>query len=210
MAFILLNLPALTDRGHADRTVGDLLWFPTGGGKTEAYLGLTAFTLGHRCLRPPLPGFGNGSGVTVLMRYTLRLLTIQQFQRATTLICACEHLRLQEGAWGDEPFSIGLWVGQSATPNSYSDPQWGTGAKQALERLEDGHAPKRGGGNPVQLLYCPWCGANLTEQERGSSVPRPIPGTYTADDDAERVNIFCSDEECEFSIAVRRHPRAYR
>jgi hypothetical protein len=204
LAFILLNLPALVNRGHEDRTVGDLLWFPTGGGKTEAYLGLTAFTLGHRRLRPPLAGLGNNAGVTVLMRYTLRLLTIQQFQRATTLICACEHLRISEGGWGDESFGIGLWVGQSATPNSYDDPREGTGAKQALQRLADGRAPKYG--NPIQLLHCPWCGAKLTEQGRGSSVPRPIPGAYIADDDAERIDIFCPDDECDFSIGSQGIP----
>jgi hypothetical protein len=201
LAFILLNLPALADRGHPDRTVGDLLWFPTGGGKTEAYLGLTAFALTHRRLRAPLKGFDNSAGVTVLMRYTLRLLTIQQFQRATTLICACEHLRLAEGVWGDERFSIGLWVGQSATPNSYSNssPYGDPGAKEALDRLERGHSPR--GGNPVQLLYCPWCGAKLTQRDRGSSIQRPISGTYVADDDAERVDIFCPDEECDFSVS---------
>jgi hypothetical protein len=197
LAFILLNLPGLTDRGHPDRTVGDLLWFPTGGGKTEAYLGLTAFALGHRRLRPPLPGLRNDAGVTVLMRYTLRLLTIQQFQRATTLICACEYLRVAEGAWGDERFSIGLWVGQSATPNAYEP----SGAKEALDRLANGHSPRRGYGNPVQLLHCPWCGEKLTRKVTGLSIEQPIPGTYVADDDADRVDIFCLNDECDFSTA---------
>src|SRR5690606_15389267 len=101
LAFILLNIPALADRRHADRDIADLLWFPTGGGKTEAYLGLTAFALAHRRLRQPLPGYRSDAGVAVLMRYTLRLLTIQQFQRATALICACEQLRRDEGEWGE-------------------------------------------------------------------------------------------------------------
>lgn len=88
LAFILLNLPALTDVHHPDRASvpdapADLLWFPTGGGKTEAYLGLTAYTLGLRRLQGVVGGFDGRSGVAVLMRYTLRLLTLQQFQRAT-------------------------------------------------------------------------------------------------------------------------------
>lgn len=117
LAFLLLNLPALTDPAHPERATGaeavaDLLWFPTGGGKTEAYLGLTAYTLAIRRLRPDLGGLDAGHGVAVLMRYTLRLLTIQQFQRATALICACEVLRRgDEARWGEEPFRIGLWVG---------------------------------------------------------------------------------------------------
>jgi hypothetical protein len=199
LAFILLNLPAMVDRRHAHRDVADLLWFPTGGGKTEAYLGLTAFALAHRRLRAPIDGHRNDVGVTVLMRYTLRLLTVQQFQRATALICACEYLRDTEGVWGEERFSIGLWVGRSATPNLYSDPQGERGAKQALERLANGHLPRRDGGSPVQLLYCPWCGAKLTQKEAGGSVEKPIPGTYVADDDAARVDIYCADEDCYFS-----------
>jgi hypothetical protein len=198
LAFILLNLPALADRKHRDRDVADLLWFPTGGGKTEAYLGLTAFALAHRRIRPPIAGHQNDAGVTVLMRYTLRLLTVQQFQRAATLICACEYLRAAEGALGRERFSIGLWVGRSATPNTYSDPQ-GYGAKQALERLAQDELPRRDGGSPVQLLHCPWCGAPLTHKEPGATMEKPITGTYVADDDAERVDIYCPDDTCDFS-----------
>jgi hypothetical protein len=201
LAFILLNLPALVDRRHDHREVADLLWFPTGGGKTEAYLGLTAFVLALRRLREPVGGHRNDLGVAVLMRYTLRLLTVQQFQRATALICACEFLRETEGTWGDERFSIGLWVGRSATPNLYTDPQGERGAKQALERLANGHLPRRDGGSPVQLLYCPWCGAGLTRKEPGS-VEKPVPGTYVADDDAARVDIYCADEDCHFSLVT--------
>ncbi len=104
LAFILLNLAGLNDPDHADRDVLDLLWFPTGGGKTEAYLGLIAFTITRRRLRD-----ASATGVAVIMRYTLRLLTIQQFERATTLICALEFLRGQRGELGTRAFSIGLW-----------------------------------------------------------------------------------------------------
>ncbi|MDU0294844.1 hypothetical protein NUG22_37040, partial [Saccharothrix longispora] len=116
LAFILLNLPSLADPRHverseeADKGLVDLLWFPTGGGKTEAYLGLTAFTLAIRRLQPSHGGLRADEGVAVLMRYTLRLLTIQQFERATTLICAAEVLRRQDTpTWGSAPFRIGLW-----------------------------------------------------------------------------------------------------
>ena len=98
LAFILLNLPSLTDLHHPDRSaepsaVADLLWFPTGGGKTEAYLGLTAYTLAIRRLQGTIEGRSGEDGVAVIMRYTLRLLTLQQFQRATALMCACETIR---------------------------------------------------------------------------------------------------------------------
>ena len=115
LAFILLNLASVADAKHDDRGVADLIYFPTGGGKTEAYLGLAAFTLVLRRLRNPGP---SSAGVTVLMRYTLRLLTLDQLGRAATLICALELERERDvarlGAW---PFEIGLWVGSAATPN---------------------------------------------------------------------------------------------
>jgi len=116
LAFQLVVLPSLADEHHADREVMDLLWFPTGGGKTEAYLGLTAFLLFHRRLTNEAPN--DGAGVAAIMRYTLRLLTTQQFQRAAAMVCACEHLRRgrPELPLGSVPFSIGLWVGNGATP----------------------------------------------------------------------------------------------
>lgn len=189
LAFILMNLPPLVDRAHPSRKTCDLLWFPTGGGKTEAYLGLTAFVLAHRRIRAPVSGHRADGGVGVLMRYTLRLLTVQQFQRAAALACACEFLRMSEGVWGDEPFSVGVWVGTSATPNRYSDPGGyrSDGAKEALQKWRDGERPK--GGTPAQILSCPWCGARLG------------PGEYEADDHQERVKIFCSDDNCAFAPA---------
>lgn len=196
IAFVLINLPGMADRRHSDREVADLLWFPTGGGKTEAYLGLAAFALAHRRLRQALPGQRSDAGVSVLMRYTLRLLTIQQFQRATTLVCACEHLRREEGAWGSVPFSIGLWVGRAATPNRYSDERLNNpGAKQVLQAMA-GLSPMEkapaGKGSPIQLLNCPWCGTELRVHQGRSD--------YQLDDECEMVRIHCFDEECAFGV----------
>lgn len=168
LAFILLNLPGLTDLRHPDRAAAptataDLLWFPTGGGKTEAYLGLTAYTLAMRRLQGETAGRSGAAGVAVLMRYTLRLLTLQQFQRAAALICACERVRrvaADQGdhRWGTTPFRLGLWVGANATPN------W---TDQSAEAIQQDHGHYRrasslgGGGTPAQLTNCPWCGARI-------------------------------------------------
>src|SRR5208337_4054821 len=115
LAFLLMNLPGVADPTHADRQVVDLLFFPTGGGKTEAYLGLAAFTLVMRRMRNP--GL-TSAGLSVLMRYTLRLLTFEQLSRAATLICALELERQKDvEKLGEWPFEIGLWVGRAATPN---------------------------------------------------------------------------------------------
>jgi hypothetical protein len=129
------------------------------------------------------------------MRYTLRLLTIQQFQRAAALICACEVLREDEKKWGDERFSIGLWVGRAATPNAYDNDFAGSlGAKQILEKLrerEPGGASPRGSGTPLQLLSCPWCGSEITVDNKNQNL--------RADDDREMVLTHCSDSNCRFS-----------
>lgn len=192
LAFVLLNLPSLADPRHGDRRdVADLLWFPTGGGKTEAYLGLTAFTLAMRRLQGPIGDRIGDRGVAVLMRYTLRLLTVQQFQRATALICACETIRRAErrdGAprFGGEPFRIGMWVGGRTSPNS---------TEQAAEAIA-GATSRSGGfgvGTPLQITSCPWCGSTL---ELGKHL-RAHPGPSGRG----RTLTFCSDPlgRCPFS-----------
>ena len=179
VGFILQALTSLVHPSHPDREVADLLWYPTGGGKTEAYLGLTALAFALRRLQTDDDRYDWSAGTSVLMRYTLRLLTIQQFQRALTLVCACEVLRLEDvGKWGEERFTIGLWVGQSVTPNRYAD------AKDALNRLVKGRPVYRE--SPYQILYCPWCGEDFS------------PKHYVADDELERTLIKCFSPDCPF------------
>lgn len=194
LAFMLLSVPALADPTHRDRTqpleaFADLLWFPTGGGKTEAYLGVAAFTMGVRRLQGDLGGLDGGRGLAVIMRYTLRLLTLQQFQRATALICAMEVLRRAEPeVWGDAPFTIGLWVGQRVTPNTTDE------SHAAIEKERDG---KYGtGSTPAQLTSCPWCGSEIA------------PGReIRVDRDLGRTFIYCGDKygRCEFSQAKSKN-----
>lgn len=193
LAFILLNLPSVTDPRHPDRShpteaVCDLLWFPTGGGKTEAYLGLAAYVMALRRLQPSLGGHRADRGVAVLMRYTLRVLTLQQFQRASALICACEVLRREDSErWGEEPFRIGLWVGQATAPNRVDI------AADALKNLHGEGWTKTGGGRPDQLATCPWCGTAI-EPGRDMRVE-------TFEKGRARVLTFCGDKlgGCEFS-----------
>ncbi|MFD0373835.1 helicase-related protein [Streptomyces sp. NPDC127112] len=184
VSFMLLCLTGIVEPGHEDRDVSDLLWFPTGGGKTEAYLGLIAFTTFHRRLRDG----ESGAGVTVLMRYTLRLLTLQQFERAAALICAMEKLRAADPtALGRQEISIGMWVGRSATPNTLA---------VAAKRLTELRAnPLKGieTENPVQLRNCPWCGEALA------------PDAYTVDEAAERMAIRCPAQSCAFHTGLPVH-----
>ncbi len=189
LAFILLNLPSLADLNHHDRSASvqataDLLWFPTGGGKTEAYLGLTAFTLAIRRLQGTVAGYDGMHGVAVLMRYTLRLLTLQQFQRAASLICACEiERRANPRLWGDEPFRLGLWVGAKTTPNKTLD------ASEAIKNLKN-NAFSAGVATPLQFTNCPWCGAAI---DAGRDV--------VVDTDRARTLLYCPDfqHNCAFN-----------
>ena len=147
LAFILMNLNAMLDSSHGDREMVDLIWFPTGGGKTEAYLGLSAFTIFLKRLKDK-----NDSGSTVLMRYTLRLLTAQQFQRAAALICACDKIRKDnEEELGTARITIGLWVGSDSTPNRRDE------ARSAYQIMEQGREEE----NPFIVLKCPWCGSQM-------------------------------------------------
>ncbi|TXS62542.1 helicase-related protein [Streptomyces sp. sk2.1] len=182
ISFMLLCLEGIVDPAHEDRQVADLLWFPTGGGKTEAYLGLIAFTTFLRRIRLE----ERGGGVTVLMRYTLRLLTLQQFERAAALICAMERIRLgDERTLGTEPISIGMWVGQSATPNKLSV------AEESLNELRRGKQLQER--NPVQLRSCPWCGTRLDAYQ------------YEVDEEARRMHVRCPDTWCDFRTGLPVH-----
>ncbi len=193
LAFVLLNLPSLTDLHHHDRSheteaVADLLWFATGGGKTEAYLGLTAYTLALRRLQGVVEGRRGDHGIAVLMRYTLRLLTLQQFQRAAALICACESIRRADVAkWGETPFRLGLWVGGKTTPNSLK------AAANALRQRNVGGKPSSTG-TPLQITSCPWCGSEIKEQHVK---------VYEAPSDIGRCVTYCGDNlgRCEFTEA---------
>ncbi|MEQ8192619.1 MAG: hypothetical protein ABRQ39_31935, partial [Candidatus Eremiobacterota bacterium] len=147
IAFILMNIPSIADPFNRERGTVELLWFPTGGGKTEAYLGLTAFSIFLRRLNDQ-----DDEGTSVLMRYTLRLLTAQQFQRAASLICACEKIRMENIAeLGEKRITLGLWVGSGLTPNKIQD------AVTAFNKLTSGQPSE----NPFIILKCPWCGAQM-------------------------------------------------
>ena len=188
LAFILLSIPALANPTHKDRTqpleaFADLLWFPTGGGKTEAYLGVAAFAMAIRRLQGNLGGLDGGRGLAVIMRYTLRLLTLQQFQRATTMMCAMEIIRRSDTAtWGVEPFTLGLWVGQKVTPNTTED------SHSAIEKERDKRYTQVS--SPAQLTTCPWCGSEI---DPGSNIK--------VDKELGRTYIYCGAkyDRCEFS-----------
>lgn len=178
LGFILLATvstlldPTPDESAIKERDIMDLLWFPTGGGKTEAYLGLVAMLLFHRRLKfESSPD--DGAGVAAIMRYTLRLLTTQQFMRASALVFACEEIRrAHKDRLGTIPFSIGLWIGGGATPNKTDE------AKQALDG--DKSLP-----SPAQLSQCPACRQRLTWVAKGTPL---------------EVHAKCTNKACTLAV----------
>lgn len=188
LAFILINLEAMYDKECSERSIVDLIWFPTGGGKTEAYLGLSAYTIFIRRLKNK-----DDNGTAILMRYTLRLLTAQQYERAATMICACDLIRKEhEDLLGTARISIGLWVGGSTTPNSMRD------AVSAYQSLYNGSKDI----NPFVILKCPWCGAQMGLVSKGNH--RALPGykKVMGPHHQARIIFQCNNSEhgCNFAF----------
>ena len=186
IAFILATLPELIDARNKNREVVDLIFFPTGGGKTEAYLGACAVSLLARRLRDP-----NDSGTDTLMRYTLRLLTAQQFLRASALICVLEDIRSQHpDLLGSESISIGIWLGGASTPNTWDQ------AVKALGRLQKNAQQE----NLFLLLKCPWCGAQMgpKPRRRSQKSSQDVFG-YEIVEGGKKVGLRCVDRACRYS-----------
>jgi hypothetical protein len=185
LAFVLLNVESIANEAHKDRENVELIFFPTGGGKTEAYLGVIAFTLLLRRLRGQARD-DKGLGVAVLLRYTLRLLTLDQLGRAATLVCALEALRKQEPSkLGQERFAVGLWVGRSASANTF----------EQLKRQTIDYKNNVSSFSPFPLVQCPWCNTELTKESL-QLVPSP--------QKAEGIVVGCSNFNCEFSARKNR------
>ena len=190
LAFLLLNLPGMADPMSPDRETVDLLFFPTGGGKTEAYLGLAALAMVLRRLRNPEHGGRAGAGVSVIMRYTLRLLTLDQLSRASGLVCALELEREKDpGRYGEWPFEIGLWVGKAATPNKMGrkgDSRPDTARRKTIRYQQN----PRANPSPIPVESCPWCRTEFTADSFTL-----LPGT----DRPRDLRVVCSNFECDFS-----------
>jgi hypothetical protein len=207
IAFLLMSLDGIREGLSEDREVVDLIWFPTGGGKTEAYLGAMAFYMFHQRLLiaegETTPG---RDGTNVLMRYTLRMLTTQQFQRAASLICAMEFLRRNPSLHGMGPisgqrFSLGLWIGGEGSPNKID------GARIELNEFRRGDVA----GNPLILTECPWCRAEIGQFD--GKRPKGFSGNGwnvartrgITDIDAEGPLLHCTDGKCSFGHESHKH-----
>lgn len=166
LGFILMALSSTVDENDEHRDTLDLIWFPTGGGKTEAYLGLMSLLFVYRRLKYS-HSYG---GTTALMRYTLRLLTSQQFLRANKVIFALELIRKKgEISLGSKPFTSGIWLGSSTSPNTF---------KQAQDALKEAEYSQ------FILSNCPWCNASFSSKN------------YIATDNS--FHFSCKNSACDF------------
>lgn len=203
IAFLLMDINSIVYDESPERNIVDLIWFPTGGGKTEAYLGLTAFAIFYRRLTHSK----EAAGTTVIMRYTLRLLAAQQFTRAATLICACEYIRQQcENkhrkypiySLGKEPISIGLWIGGTHIPNRNEGKN---SASYHLEKLKNVSKhyyvrSEKERHNKFQVLKCPWCGTKMVKDDRNNK----LVGEWGYNmGSGKHFYMFCPQEDCDFT-----------
>ena len=203
IAFLLMDINSIVYDDSPERNIVDLIWFPTGGGKTEAYLGLTAFAIFYRRLTHSK----ESAGTTVIMRYTLRLLAAQQFTRAATLICACEYIRQQCEkkhrkypiySLGKESISIGLWIGGTHIPNRNEGKN---SASYHLEKLKNVSKhyyvrSEKERHNKFQVLKCPWCGTKMVKDDRNNK----LVGEWGYNmGSGKHFYMFCPQEDCDFT-----------
>lgn len=198
LAFLLMSVNSIVYDDIGDRDIVDLIWFPTGGGKTEAYLGLTAFTIFFRRLKQS----EDSGGTTVIMRYTLRLLAAQQFTRASTLICACEYIRNDSASkkprykkhkLGKERITIGLWIGGDHTPNKNKKAE--NELKELINATADYLEYAKDRHNKFQVLKCPWCGTKLVKDSRG----KKIVGEFGYRMSNGHFEFYCPQESCFYN-----------
>ncbi|SFK90585.1 helicase-related protein [Methylocapsa palsarum] len=202
IAFLLMSLQGITNPKHADREIVDLIWFPTGGGKTEAYLAVIAYCMFFQRFSANEDDLLQRDGTNVLMRYTLRMLTTQQFQRAASLICCMEYIRRNASSHGlrgisGQRFSLGLWVGGDGSPNKIKD------ARSALAAFKRGDEK----GNPLILTECPWCRAEIGRCEDSAPIKMDakiwskLRVKGITESGTEGPLLHCPDTACEFGKA---------
>lgn len=199
LAFILLNLKGIVYPSDSERNIVDLLYFPTGGGKTEAYLGLMSFTIFNRRLRKDEPSeFNRDGGVTVILRYTLRLLTTQQRDRLTKMIIAAEYIRKQNpSVYGNERISIGFWVGDGVVSNSFNDFLVGKDGDETLINKAKTRASK-------QITTCPHCGNKLTFKPGAPENEQ----SFVFDTDKQELRIYCLNKKCVYAKYPENNTKA--
>ena len=175
LIYMFLIMNSISDPNSDEREIADLLWFPTGGGKTEAYMGVMLLQIYFDRITSEDKDI---KGTCVISRYTLRMLTSQQFLRTATMVTAAEYFRRKnKNILGNTPITLGLWVGSSLTPNLIDF------AHKDLERKNNS--------NPFIIDKCPNCNYKLFD---GDNI-----GIRKKDKDGiDTFQFYCLNSECEF------------
>tara|TARA_B110000305_G_C19464975_1_gene657199 strand:- start:8796 stop:11501 length:2706 start_codon:yes stop_codon:yes gene_type:complete len=186
LAYFLTTCKSSVIKDDPYRETVDLIWFSTGGGKTEAYLFVSAFLIFYNKIIDP-----SIDGVEIIMRYTLRLLTQDQFVRSSRFITACEKIRRENiKLLGPHEIGIGLWIGGGTSPNKFTNTEDNPGSKEVLKELYKESNPDCN--SPFSIGACPWCNTNLVPEKQS----RETSYGFKADDSS--FEIFCPSKQCEF------------
>lgn len=192
IAFILASLEKVLNPADESGAPVDVIWMPTGGGKTEAYLGLAGFVILWERLKCSKleDDIQNKQFTKVFMRYTLRLLTSQQLTRAASLICALEITRqANPDLYGTNVIRIGAWLGSATSPNDYDSAGklYGKILKNASE------------GKSFMMTRCPWCGTQMGEVF-GDQIAGYRKVAHPANIRIKRVIACCPSKDCQFTF----------
>ena len=186
LAYFLTTCKSSVIKDDPYRETVDLIWFSTGGGKTEAYLFVSAFLIFYNKIADP-----DKNGVEIIMRYTLRLLTQDQFVRSSRFITACEKIRRENiELLGLHEIGIGLWIGGGTSPNKFTNTIENPGSKEVLKELLKESKPDCS--SPFSIGACPWCNTNLVPEKQSQE------SSYGFKADESSFEIFCPSQQCEF------------
>jgi hypothetical protein len=192
LVFLVSQIAAIaslkTGEFSDERRKVDIIYYPTGGGKTEAYLGTLVFHAFFDRLR------GKPAGVTGWIRFPLRLLTLQQTQRLADVLSLAELIRRAHpdqrlSGPGVMGFSVGYFVGDEGSPNEIVDPA------TVSDREAGKHGPHWATANDSaarqiwkRVAWCPSCRTR----------------TITVDFDPKKVRLFhrCTNQDCAFTKGI--------
>ena len=186
LAYFLTTCKSSVIKNDPYRETVDLIWFSTGGGKTEAYLFVSAFLIFYNKIIDP-----DKNGVEIIMRYTLRLLTQDQFVRSSRFITACEKIRRENiELLGQHEIGIGLWIGGGTSPNKFTNTEENKGSLEVFKDLLKESKPDCN--SPFSIGACPWCNTNLVPEKQSQE------SSYGFKADESNFEIYCPSRQCEF------------
>lgn len=145
LTYIVCSIPGIISKNNHNEC--DVIHIPTGGGKTEAYLGLVIFSIFYERI------IGHIMGTTAIVKFPLRMLSVQQMERVVQKVVIAEEVRKEHNIEGD-PFTLGFYVGNSTEfPNKTFEEM------NAIKEKEKQFGPNSVPGKLIK--ECPLCGGKV-------------------------------------------------